>query len=59
MHPNISFPKVWGANVFEALGIDPVFAAPAPAPNWRFKVVTRNGAVQDSAGNWVKAWLEE
>lgn len=55
---NVSFPKVWNTNVFEALGIDPVFATPAPAPSAEFKVVTRNGAVQDSAGNWVQAWLE-
>ena len=26
---NVSFPKVWNTNVFEALGIDPVLAAPA------------------------------
>jgi hypothetical protein len=55
---NVSFPKVWNTNVFEALGIDPVLAAPAPAPSAEFKVVTRNGAVQDSNGNWVEAWVE-
>ena len=55
---NVSFPKVWNTNVFDALGIDPVLAAPAPAPSAEFKVVTRNGAVQDSNGNWVQAWVE-
>jgi len=55
---NVSFPKVWNTNVFEALGIDPVLAAPAPTPSDEFKVVARNGAVQDSNGNWVQAWLE-
>lgn len=55
---NVSFPKVWNTNVFEALGIDPVLAAPAPTPSGEFKVVGRNGAVQDSNGNWVYAWAE-
>ena len=55
---NVSFPKVWNTNVFEALGIDPVLAAPAPTPSGEFKVVARNGAVQDSSGNWVQAWIE-
>ncbi len=55
---NVSFPKVWNINVFEALGIDPVLAAPAPTPSGEFKVVGRNGAVQDSNGNWVYAWVE-
>ena len=55
---NVSFPKVWNTNVFEALGIDPVLAAPAPTPSGDFKIVARNGAVQDSNGNWVQAWVE-
>ena len=55
---NVSFPKVWNTNVFEALGIDPVLAAPAPTPSGEFKIVSRNGAVQDSSGNWVQAWVE-
>ena len=55
---NVSFPKVWNTNVFEALGIDPVLAAPAPTPSGEFKIVSRNGAVQDSNGNWVQAWVE-
>ena len=55
---NVSFPKVWNTNVFDALGIDPVLAAPAPTPSGDFKIVARNGAVQDSNGNWVQAWVE-
>ena len=55
---NVSFPKVWNTNVFDALGIDPVFATPAPTPSEQFKVVARNGVVQDSNGNWVEAWIE-
>ena len=55
---NVSFPKVWNTNVFDALGIDPVFATPVPTPSDEFKVVARNGVVQDSNGNWVEAWVE-
>ena len=58
MHPNISLPKVWGTNVHESLGIDPVLASPEPAPSGDFKVVVRNGVVQDSNNNWVYAWTE-
>lgn len=57
-HSNVSLPKVWGANVHESLGIDPVLAAPAPAPSGAYKSVVRNGVVQDSNGNWVHAWTE-
>ena len=57
-HSNVSLPKVWGANVHESLGIDPVLAAPAPTPSGAYKSVVRNGVVQDSNGNWVHAWTE-
>ena len=57
-HSNVSLPKVWGANVHETLGIDPVLAAPAPAPSGAYKFVVRNGVVQDANGNWVHAWVE-
>ncbi len=55
---NMSLPKVWTANVCDALGVDPVLAAPAPAPSDAYKSVVRNGAVQDANGNWVQAWVE-
>ena len=58
MHPNVSLPKVWGANVHESLDIDPVLASPKPDPSGDYKVVVRNGAVQDSNNNWVYAWTE-
>ena len=57
-NPNVSLPKVWNANVNEALGIDPVLASPKPAPSGDFKVVVRNGVEQDAKGNWVYAWTE-
>jgi len=57
MHKNTSFPKVWGENVREAIGIDPVIVSPQPTPSGDYKRVVRNGAVEDG-GNWVQAWVE-
>jgi len=58
MHPNVSLPKVWNANVNETLGIDPVIASPKPDPSGDYKVVVRNGVEQDANDNWVWAWTE-
>lgn len=58
MHPNVSLPKVWNANVNDTLGIDPVIASPKPDPSGDYKVVVRNGVTQDANGNWVQAWTE-
>ena len=58
MHPNVSLPKVWNANVNETLGIDSVLASPKPDPSGDYKVVVRNGVEQDANGNWVYAWTE-
>jgi hypothetical protein len=58
MHPNVSLPKVWNANVNETLGIDPIIASPKPEPSGDYKVVVRNGVEQDANGNWVHAWTE-
>ena len=56
---NMSFPKAWNTSVHDALNVDPVLEAPAPAPSADYKSVVRNGAVQDSKGNWVYAWKEQ
>jgi len=56
--PNTSLPRVWTADICEFLGIDPVLAAPAPAPSGEYKVVSRNGVTQDANGNWVEAYTE-
>ena len=58
-NPNVSFPKVWGESVYEALEIDPVLEASRPDPSGDYKVVMRNGAEQNSDGDWVKAWSEQ
>ena len=56
---NMSFPKAWNSAVHDALNVDPVLEAPAPAPSAAYKSVVRNGAVQDSNNNWVYAWKEQ
>jgi len=55
MHSNTSLPRVWDANVCSALGIDPVLAAPKPEVTGYTQAI-RNGATQDTKGNWVQAW---
>lgn len=54
-NPNVSLPRVWNSNVCDALGIDPVLAAPQPSAG-QYQTVQRDGAVQDANGNWVYAW---
>ena len=56
MHSNTSLPKVWDSATCEALGINPVLAAPKPEVTG-YTQANRNGAVQDSLGNWVEAWV--
>ena len=54
---NMSMPKVWNSNVFDALNVDPVALSPKPTEGvGAYQKVQRNGVVQDSLGNWVEAW---
>ena len=56
-NPNMSMPKVWGANVFDALNVDPVLRAPQPTDGiGAYQSVRRNGVTQDANSNWVEAW---
>lgn len=59
LNPNVSLPRVWGANVLETLGIDPVFQTPKPEASDEWNTVVRNGVTQDEKGNWVWAWKEQ
>jgi hypothetical protein len=59
LNPNVSFPKVWNDNVYDLLGVDPVFETPAPEPSTVLKRVVRDGAEQDAKDNWVQKWAEE
>lgn len=58
-NPNVSLPRVWNVNVFEALGIDPVFESSKPDVTGDYKIVIRNGVEQDAENNWVYAWSEK
>ena len=58
LNPNMSLPRVWDANVCEALGIDPVLETPKPETTGDYKVVVRDGAEQDANNNWVQKWVE-
>ena len=58
LNPNVSLPKVWNSNVYETLGIDPVFETPKPDTTGDYKVVVRDGAEQDANNNWVQKWVE-
>ena len=56
-NPNMSMPKVWTSNVFDALNVDPVLRAPKPTDGiGAYQSVSRNGVVQDALNNWVEAW---
>ena len=56
-NPNMSLPKAWGANVHDALNVDPVLSSPRPSENiGAYQTVRRNGVTQDANGNWVEAW---
>ena len=52
-HWNTSFPAVWNQDVFEHIGIDPIFAAPQPTNTDPLKTVRQNGVVQDGNGKWI------
>ena len=58
LNPNVSLPKVWNSNVYETLGIDPVFETPKPDTTGDYKVVVRDGVEQDANSNWVQKWVE-
>jgi hypothetical protein len=56
-NPNMSLPKVWNANVFDALNVDPVMIAAAPTEGvGTYQHAIRNGVEQNSNGDWVYAW---
>jgi len=54
--PNMSLPRVWGANVCDAMNIDPVLASPA-ATTSAYQTSVRDGVEQNSNGNWVEKYV--
>jgi len=57
-NPGKSFPKKWPAALLDRMGYDPVIASPKPDPSGDYKIVVKDGAVQDANGHWVDAWVE-
>jgi len=56
-NPNISTPKVWNEYTHDAFNVDPVLHQSRPVDGiGQYQHVLRNGAEQDSDGNWVQAW---
>jgi len=54
--PQMALPRVWGANVCDAMNIDPVLASPA-ATTTAYQTSVRDGVEQDSKGNWVEKYV--
>ena len=54
--PQMALPRVWGANVCDAMNIDPVLASPA-ATVGAYQISVRDGVEQDSNGNWVQRFV--
>ena len=54
--PQMALPRVWGANVCDAMNIDPGLASPA-ATTTAYQVSVRDGVEQDSNGNWVEKYV--
>lgn len=55
-NPNMSMPKVWNDNVYDALNVDPVLRSPA-ATVGQYQVSVRDGVEQDANGNWVEKYV--
>ena len=53
--PQMALPRVWGANVCDAMNIDPVLASPA-ATLGAYQYSARDGVEQDANGNWVEKY---
>ena len=51
-----SMPRVWNANVLEALSLDAVLASPAATIS-QYQTSVRDGVEQDANGNWVEKYV--
>ena len=54
--PNMSLPRVWGANVCDSMNIDPVLASPA-ATTTAYQYSARDGVEQNANGDWVEKYV--
>ena len=59
LHPNVSIPKVWDAEVLTTLDVDVIFESAKPTPSGTYKIVVRDGIEQDAKDNWVEKWVEQ
>ena len=55
-NPNMSIPKVWNDNVYDALNVDPILRSPAAAVG-QYQTSVRDGVEQDANGNWVEKYV--
>ncbi len=56
MFPDTAFPAVLDADTLAAQGYDPVMATPSPETTI-YEIAVRDGAEQDSLGNWMYKWV--
>ena len=59
LHPNVSIPKVWDAEVLTTLDVDVIFESAKSTPSGTYKIVVRDGIEQDAKDNWVEKWVEQ
>jgi len=56
---NVSIPKVFTQDTYDALNITPILETPKPTPSSDAKVVVQNGTTVDAQGNTVFNWVEQ
>ncbi len=56
IYSSTSFPRVWGQNTCDFIGIDPVLLSPKPEVT-ELEHVLIDGVEKDSLGNWVEKWI--
>jgi hypothetical protein len=57
-NPNMSLPKVWNANVLDALNVDPVYKTNPPTTDvGPYQMLKRSGIEQNASGDWVYKWV--
>ena len=55
-NPNMSLPKVWNDNVFDALNVDPILPSPQ-ATVGQYQTSVRDGVEQNENGDWVEKYV--
>lgn len=55
---NVSLPKVFTQDTYDALNIIPILPTPKPEASSPLKQYVKNGVTTDANGNTVEAWIE-